>query len=208
MSQIEVIAFGGAAALRKTSQTPFARAVNYYSVNDPLLLLVPSAAQALRSGFVSHTGDDEEEEFCFLAPRVGDPIGDHDLTGPTYATAMRWEGKRYKQRYQTLIYRTMRPACLFLLALFRALHQRVMILLKTILRPILRAILWSWASLEPATSRMSVFFVTRVWKPIVVFLVFLRAWIQDTVRQLRGEDLYVPAQLAIPTDASLDTATK
>jgi hypothetical protein len=71
MSQIEVLAFGGAAAIRKTPRTPFRRCINYYSVNDPLLLVVPQAAQALRSGFVG------DEEFCFLAPRAGDPIADH-----------------------------------------------------------------------------------------------------------------------------------
>jgi hypothetical protein len=30
--------------------------------------------------------------FCFLAPRVGNPIADHMLLGPTYASALEWEG--------------------------------------------------------------------------------------------------------------------
>ncbi len=48
--QMEVICFGGAEVLRSSVKYPFARCVNYYSVNDPLLFVVPSAAKALRSG--------------------------------------------------------------------------------------------------------------------------------------------------------------
>jgi hypothetical protein len=99
MSQIEVLAFGGAAALRKTSQTPFRRCVNYFSVNDPVLLVVPEAAKALRSGLCS------EEEFCFLAPRAGDPIADHSLVGPTYAQALQWEGTLFQQKYRSIVSR-------------------------------------------------------------------------------------------------------
>lgn len=85
MNQIEVLAFGGAAVLRSTPETPFLRCINYYSVNDPLLWVAPSAEQALRSGFVV------DEEFCFLAPRIGDPIADHHLLGPTVsASTLRW----------------------------------------------------------------------------------------------------------------------
>lgn len=103
MSHIEVIAFGGAAALRRTSDTPFRRCINYYSVNDPLLFVVPSAEHALRSGFV---GDDE---FCFLAPRVGDPVADHHLLAPTYAQALSWEGQRYQQLYRSYLVRLLYP---------------------------------------------------------------------------------------------------
>jgi hypothetical protein len=102
MSQIEVLAFGGAAALRKTAQTPFRRCVNYYSVNDPVLLVVPEAAKALRSGLCS------EEEFCFLAPRAGDPIADHSLVGPTYAQALQWEGSLFQHKYRSLVSRNFR----------------------------------------------------------------------------------------------------
>lgn len=81
MQQIEILGFGGAAAIRRTEQTPFKRCINYYSINDPLLMLVPPAAQALRSGLVG-----TDSEFCFLAPRIGDPVRDHHLWGPTYAS--------------------------------------------------------------------------------------------------------------------------
>lgn len=98
MNRIEVIAFGGAAAVRQTPQTPFHRCINYYSVNDPLLWVVPSAEQALRSGLVA------DEEFCFLVPKIGDPIQDHYLLNPTYAQALSWEGQRYRRIYRRTSY--------------------------------------------------------------------------------------------------------
>eukprot|EP00934_Nitzschia_sp_Nitz4_P005406 Nitzschia sp. Nitz4//scaffold2_size372955//169321//170314//NITZ4_000419-RA/size372955-snap-gene-0.29-mRNA-1//1//CDS//3329546766//5396//frame0 len=100
MSQMEVIAFGGAVALRRTPQTPFHRCVNYYAVNDPLLFVVPSAEQALRSGYVA------DDEFCFLAPKVGDPVQDHYLLGPTYSQALSWEGRRYQLNNHNIAKRT------------------------------------------------------------------------------------------------------
>lgn len=100
MNRIEIVAFGGAAALRQTPETPFYRCINYYSVNDPLLWVVPSAEQALRSGLVV------DDEFCFLAPKIGDPIQDHYLLNPTYAQALSWEGQRYRQSYQSIVYRS------------------------------------------------------------------------------------------------------
>jgi len=111
LSRIEVIAFGGAAALRHTRETPFSRCVNYYSVNDPLLALVPSAERALRSGFMgadSRGLPSDEPEFVFLAPRGGDPITDHSLIGPTYLQALEWEGRRFRRLYQPVSHRAAR----------------------------------------------------------------------------------------------------
>ena len=118
MEKIEVIAFGGAAVLRSTAETPFHRCVNYYSVNDPLLFVVPSAEQALRSGFVV------DKELCFLAPRVGDPIEDHHLLGPTYASALAYEGLRFQRHYQTIVYRVFRSIILLLIALFNEIIRK------------------------------------------------------------------------------------
>eukprot|EP00977_Amphora_coffeiformis_P005493 scaffold1168_cov167-Amphora_coffeaeformis.AAC.26 len=130
MSQIEVLAFGGAAAIRKTAQTPFRRCVNYYSVNDPLLLVVPSAAQALRSGLVS------DEEFVFLMPRLGDPIADHNLIGPTYAQALEWEGRRFQLQHRSMAYRTLRPGLVLLLAFVTNMSRHLDDTLKAIIRKI------------------------------------------------------------------------
>ncbi len=91
MSQMEVICFGGAEVIRSSPDFPFARCINYYAVNDPLLFVVPSAARALRSGFMgmgygsfsgSESGREDvastlakmtdpnsEPEFVFLTPR-------------------------------------------------------------------------------------------------------------------------------------------
>lgn len=107
MARMEVLAFGGATALRRTAATPFRRCINYYAINDPLLLLVPSAAQALRSGVMSSGVDGgdtttDPSEFCFLAPRIGDPVRDHHLWGATYAQALAWEGDRYQRLYVSL----------------------------------------------------------------------------------------------------------
>jgi hypothetical protein len=120
MEHIEVLAFGGAAALRSTTQTPLERCVNYYSVNDPLLFVVPAAEQALRSGLVV------DKEFCFLAPRIGDPIADHHLLGPTYAEALAYEGIRFQRLYQSLLYRVIRSILLFVLTLVKAVITRYM----------------------------------------------------------------------------------
>lgn len=122
LSRIEVIAFGGAAALRKSPQTPFHRCINYYSVNDPLLWVVPTAEQTLRSGLI---GDDE---FCFLAPKIGDPIQDHYLLNPTYAQALGWEGQRYQQMYQSIAYRTVKRLLMIALALVKYIIDRALTL--------------------------------------------------------------------------------
>mmetsp|Transcript_10727 Transcript_10727/g.19714 ORF Transcript_10727/g.19714 Transcript_10727/m.19714 type:complete len:290 (+) Transcript_10727:263-1132(+) len=128
LERIQVLAFGGAAALRQTNDTPFQRCVNYYSINDPLLFVVPSAEQALRSGFVSN------EEFCFLTPRVGDPIADHHLLGPTYASALAYEGLRYQRKYQSLVQRVLRSLLLVLVALIKVLIKRCATLYRTVVQ--------------------------------------------------------------------------
>jgi len=142
MNRIEVISFGGATPVRSTPETPFRRCVNYYSVNDPLLFLNPSAETALRSGFHrhhhnhhKHNGDahaeEMEDEFCFLAPRVGDPIADHMLLGPTYASALEWEGRRFVHRYQSYLQRIIRYALLTSLAIFKTVLQLVAFIWQT-----------------------------------------------------------------------------
>mmetsp|Transcript_32887 Transcript_32887/g.49628 ORF Transcript_32887/g.49628 Transcript_32887/m.49628 type:complete len:321 (-) Transcript_32887:15-977(-) len=176
MSKIEVITFGGAAALQKSQETPFARVVNYYSVNDPLLLVVPPAAEALRSGF-------ENEEFCFLAPRIGNPIHDHYLLGPTYAQALAWEGRRFQQKYHGIVRRTTRPILIFLLALVRAIIVR---LLQKILIPPFQVVLRVWTFLQKT-----------ILKPVIALLLFLWVSICDIMQSLRREEKYQPAKVAL-----------
>jgi hypothetical protein len=177
LSQIEVIAFGGAAALRKTSQTPFARCVNYYSINDPLLFVVPQASQALRSGFVG------DSEFCFLTPRLGDPVRDHNLLGPTYKTALAWEGQRFQNEYQTLIYRALRQVIVSVVALQIAASERLNAILVTLLRPIICFAVLLWKFLQ-----------TKLIEPMAVIISAIVVALSELVGTWRGEDKYIPVQ--------------
>jgi len=142
MNQIEILAFGGAAALRKTPETPFARCINYYSVNDPILLLVPSAVQALRSGWVY-----DEDEFCFLAPRSGDPIEDHGLLGPTYAQALGWEGQRFQSEYQSLAFRSTRTLVLFWSTVFHFIWTKALEIRQFLITMVAKTLIWIWSRL-------------------------------------------------------------
>lgn len=188
MSQIEVIAFGGAAALQKTPSTPFSRCVNYYAANDPLLLLVPTAAQALRSGFVAN------EEFCFLAPRVGDPIADHNLLGLTYGQALAWEGQRFQRKYQSLISRSSRSLLIWTIGLSGGLEAKMTLLLKTLLRPLL--LLWLFLGrdiFQPAWNLVK----SKILPPIFLVGAVIVDWVFVTLRSLMGNENYVPADSII-----------
>eukprot|EP00543_Licmophora_paradoxa_P018710 CAMPEP_0202460296 /NCGR_PEP_ID=MMETSP1360-20130828/42937_1 /ASSEMBLY_ACC=CAM_ASM_000848 /TAXON_ID=515479 /ORGANISM="Licmophora paradoxa, Strain CCMP2313" /LENGTH=267 /DNA_ID=CAMNT_0049081885 /DNA_START=36 /DNA_END=839 /DNA_ORIENTATION=- len=184
MNQIEVIAFGGAAALKRTSLTPWGRVVNYYSINDPLLLVVPPAASALRSGFV---GDDE---FCFLAPRIGDPIRDHNLLGPTYAQALAWEGRRFQQTYQNVLQRMQRPLYLFLLALYHATLVRLG-------QAILAAIQLIAAPIQAAYWALHAQLMKLVIRPLASFIVLLARIIQEMIQKARNREQYQSAKIAL-----------
>lgn len=132
LAQIEVVTFGAGVPLVRCPETPFARCVNYYSVNDPILGSVPSARGVLEGRAVEGEGtaatstrtanapaersDGEGEaagaggggaspEFVFLFPRDGNPTEDHRLMGPTYAKALRWEGDRFHRLYHPALYR-------------------------------------------------------------------------------------------------------
>lgn len=191
MGQIEVLAFGGAAALLKTPRTPFHRCVNYYSVNDPLLLLVPEAARALRTGFVGNN------EFCFLAPRIGDPVQDHHLLNPTYAQALKWEGLRFQRSYQTVIYRTTRHLYLLLIAVWQAVTARLHELFKSVVRPY---VLWSITCYLRAQSIWEIWtavLYTKLIKPIILIAALLWEWFRETIRLLRGEDRFTPVSVEL-----------
>jgi hypothetical protein len=134
MAQIEVICFGGAEAIQSSHEFPFARCVNYYAINDPLLFVVPSADKALRSGFFSLFN---EPEFIFLTPRAGDPVLDHGLFGPTYREALAWEGKRYQQMYLPVWY----PLVTSWIMYSESIHVQISRLFQWIVRFLLTKIL-------------------------------------------------------------------
>jgi hypothetical protein len=193
MNHIEILAFGGATALRKTPQTPFKRCINYYSVNDPLLMVVPSAAQALRSGLLVGDGDDE---FCFLAPRIGDPIRDHNLWGLTYAQALQWEGDRFHQIYVSPVYRIYRFVFLLMQALLAALLNRLDTLGKVALRQALLFCAFAYAASLGLALRLQELFRLYVIQPIALLLVLV-------LEAIKGKEKYEPVAPVLNQDQSL-----
>jgi len=192
MQRIEVITFGGAAAIRKTPETPFKRCINYYAVNDPLLMVVPSAAAALRSGLV-----DGDDEFCFLAPRGGDPLVDHNLAGPTYAQALQWEGQRFAQQYTSPVYRASRWLLLLIAAVVDGVMQQLRTAVKRLLRPLLFLCLLAYRITKLLALLLQIFVKKRVVQPALVLIWFVWEWIQTNIR---GERKYQPVS-KIPNES-------
>ena len=183
MSHIEVVAFGGAAALQKTAATPFSRCVNYYAANDPLLLLVPSAVQALRSGFVAN------EEFCFLAPREGDPIADHGLLGRTYGAALEWEGQRFRRMYMSIFERSCRISLLWALYFISVAPERTMDAIRVLLRPLI--LIWMLLYRffgEPVWNA----FRAKLLPPLLLILIAIVDWIYVLGKRISGDEGYLP----------------
>jgi hypothetical protein len=183
MEQIEILAFGGAAAVTRTPQTPFRRCINYYSVNDPLLLVVPQAAQALRSGFAASHG-----EFCFLAPRMGDPVADHNLFGPTYAQALEWEGARFLRMYESSLIRFARRMLLLLSVFAEAISTYLKDRLKVIFRPIVVwcILVYLWTVSVAAWIRDAS--IVGVVRPTAQAVVSVRAFVQNVGQEREAED--------------------
>ncbi|KAL7558094.1 hypothetical protein ACA910_020044 [Epithemia clementina (nom. ined.)] len=181
MRQIEVIALGGAAAIRKTSQFPFRRCINYYSVNDPLLWVAPTAEQSLRSGRVVGNAD---EEFCFLAPRARDPVEDHALLGPTYLQALKWEAARFRMEHRSLAYKTLHPIYFATITILRVIHEQFQKLLKFVLHHILHAAIT--IALAAKTSFQQLDSMLRQWiiRPFVIMVMLLF----DRIQQVRGRE--------------------
>jgi hypothetical protein len=177
IEKLEVLAFGGAAALRVTPRTPFKRCINYYSINDPILFVVPSAAQALRSGLV-------HEEFCFLSPRVGDPIVDHYLLSPTYKTALEWESQRFQREYQSVVVRRLRSFFLLLTAIAEWISSRLQRLFKSVvLRPVLGATRAVQQKIQQSIRQLVKWMLIYVIRPMQLLCNLIR----ETVQSWKGE---------------------
>ena len=197
MGRIEVIAFGGAAAMRRCAETPFARCVNYYSVNDPLLALVPSAERALRSGFLgvcSRGLPSDEPEFVFLTPRGGDPILDHGLLGPTYLRALEWEGRRFQRLYQPISHRAARAISI------RAglAAEALLASLRVILRQTVLAFILFVQDVNARIAHVVVDLIKAVVKPVLLVLRILQTFLREVYRSLTGigddRDIFEPIQ--------------
>lgn len=193
MKRTEILCFGGAAALQSTPETPFARCINYYAVNDPLLLVVPAAANALRSGLFA-------DDFCFLAPRGGDPVVDHKLCGPTYALALQWEGRRFVQLYVSPLYRGSRWLLLLLAAVAEIVQRRLQqVLWFLLVRPGLQFCAWAHQTTVLGAARLKKLVTYLVVRPILLWICWAWAWIQTN---LRGEEKYEPVSKIIQSEES------
>jgi hypothetical protein len=191
MNRIEVIAFGGAVALRSTPETPFKRCINYYAVNDPILYLDPTASQALRSGFMGGTvlGDETSDEFCFLAPRDGDPAVDHSLDGPTYMQALKWEGEKYRQIYVSPGYKIGHSLCMYITAVGAVIITRLWE----------AGMLWCtfvWKRTSWIVESLFKFMNTRVWLPLITLWYLFCEALAVLSRACSGEEKYVPVSMA------------
>ena len=189
LRRIEVIVFGGAAALRRCVETPFARCVNYYSVNDPLLALVPSAEKALRSGFLgvcSRGLPSDEPEFVFLTPRGGDPILDHGLMGPTYLQALEWEGRRFQRLYQPISHRAARAMSVYLVFALQGLLAS----LKVVLRNTIIAFILFVQDVNAHVYAATVDIVKAVLKPLLFLISIFHEVLTESIRIMKGKDKY------------------
>jgi len=213
MRQMEVICFGGAEVIRSTKEFPFARCINYYSVNDPLLFVVPEATKALRSGFMGMgygrmswstssagggtRGEDvastleamadpnAEPEFVFLTPREGDPVKDHGLFEKTYLDALRWEGRRYQTLYLPPWHPVTNPVMKFSHAFIVAFHDAFVKMLKVIIKhTVMRLVLM--------VMSMNAWMTQKVFMPFALILFVLWDKVQDLIRMMRGEDVCQP----------------
>ena len=189
MKRIEIISFGGATVLTKSPVTPFRRCINYYATNDPLLLLVPSAQEALRSGFFGlYRGTEDDTEFCFLAPREGDPIADHGLLGKTYGQALAWEGLRFQRKYQSALYRTVRTLVVMIMTMLHMLHTLLLSLVHMVVRQLLMVCIANYKSLIFLWELVK----SRILPPILLSLVILADWIVVMKQRITGEHEYLP----------------
>ena len=183
MNQIEVIALGGAAAIRRTPQFPFRRCINYYSVNDPLIWVAPTAAQSLRSGRVV---GDPDEEFCFLAPRAGDPVEDHALLGPTYLQALKWEAARFRVEHRSLAFKLVHPLYVTAVCILQILDFRVRQLIKLLLSCLIHAGVSFIRGFK--TKRDQSVSILRDW--IIRLVIFPIMEVVDSLQELSGDEKY------------------
>jgi len=112
--------------------------------------------------------------------------------------ALAWEGQRFQSQYQSLVHRSSRFVCLFLVALCKALYHRLYILVKVVIKktlhPALPLILYLWQKSDILRGVVKAFLI----KPMATILVVLYLWLRElqAMRHQKG-DQYQPAQVAI-----------
>mmetsp|Transcript_8750 Transcript_8750/g.17556 ORF Transcript_8750/g.17556 Transcript_8750/m.17556 type:complete len:301 (-) Transcript_8750:1222-2124(-) len=157
-AQVEVVSFGGAAAITSADFPGFKRTVNYYSTNDPLLHCVPLASRALSSGLL--TSARGEREFVFLTPVAGDPVADHGFLGPTYKSVVKQEGERYQAVYRGYGVRALDAV--------EAVNRNAEALVKATLGRMWGHVLLLWRAIVEAFARARQFVIGKRSKETVV----------------------------------------
>ena len=192
MSQIELICIGGATSIRKVDYPYFHRIINYWSTNDPLLFIVPSAVQALQTGFLHVSNNDGvlEPEMVFLSPRGGDPVLDHMLLGPTYSQVLEWEGIRYQMSYQSTSTRVLRTL------LGNTLYAELQIVIDRIVVCIMSFFIRVYLSTYAQWKTIETFMLNVVFIPFFTFLFSLFTYMKENIRfSLKGDEVFEPFSL-------------
>lgn len=188
MSQLELICIGGATSIRKSEYPHFRRIINYWSTNDPLLFIVPSAVQALQTGFLQ--SGDGEPEFVFLSPRGGDPVLDHMLLGPTYSQVLEWEGLRYQMSYQSMQERFLRNLLgnVLYMEILHTTHRVVIVGIMSFFIQIYLSTYEGW-------KRVEGFLVDGIFAPLFAFLLALFSYVKENfILWKNGGEHFEPIQ--------------
>lgn len=109
-SRIDVITLGAGRSL--THKYFRGRVYNYYSRNDPVLLVDNRAAQLMKKAknetYAIVRDVKHNTTFVYLEAIAKDPIFDHAMEGPTYRKALDWEALQYRERMSQFMTREAR----------------------------------------------------------------------------------------------------
>lgn len=109
-SRIDVITLGAGRSL--THKYFRGRVYNYYSRNDPVLMVDNRAAQLMKKAknetYAIVRDAKHNTTFVYLEAIAKDPIFDHAMEGPTYRKALDWEALQYRERLSLIMMREAR----------------------------------------------------------------------------------------------------
>ncbi len=102
-SRIDVITFGGGRSI--THKYFKGRITNYYSKNDPLVLLDQRAFNLIKRVYNTSSNevrDKHNTSFIFLTSLARNPILDHSMEGPSYLAALQLESIHFRRKVRAL----------------------------------------------------------------------------------------------------------
>lgn len=104
-NRIDIVTLGGGRSL--THKYFKGRIFNYYSRNDPVLLVEKRAAKLMKvtknDTYDIVRDTKHNTTFVFLEPIAKDPIFDHSMGGPTYRLALHLEAIEFQRRLQYMM---------------------------------------------------------------------------------------------------------